>query len=123
MATYSDLIAWRLAHQLVLQTYHATQSWPSDEKFGLCSQARRAAFSVAATIAEGQAKRGRAEFRRFLDISLGSLAELGYTLLLAKDLGYLAGSAFDAIEELRAEVGRVLWGLYRSISRRNAPPS
>ena len=120
MATYSDLTAWQLAHQLVLHTYRVTAGLPSEERFGLVSQARRESFSIAANIAEGQAKRGRREFRRFLDIALGSLAELSYALLLAKDLGYLAENEWEAIEKRRAEVGRVLWGLYRAVSEGKA---
>src|SRR3954464_4175206 len=86
MAIYERLKAWERCHQLCVAVYNATNSWPTAERYGLVSQARRAAHSAAANIAEGSAKKGSREFRRYLDISLGSLSELSYTLLLAKDL-------------------------------------
>jgi four helix bundle protein len=86
------------------------------EKYGLTSQARRAAFSAAANIAEGSAKRGSREFRRFLDISLGSLAELSYIFLLARELGYLKAEIWGEIEALRDHAGRLTWGLYRALT-------
>jgi four helix bundle protein len=84
--------------------------------YGLTSQARRAAYSAAANIAEGSAKRGSAEFRRFLNITLGSLSELSYILLLARDLEYLKSEEWGEIEALRDHAGRLTWGLYRAIS-------
>ena len=83
---YQRLNAWRACHELLLAVYRASHSWPATETYGLTSQARRAAFSAAANIAEGCGKRGPAAFRRFLDISLGSLSELSYTLLVAREL-------------------------------------
>ncbi len=85
------------------------------EQYGLISQARRASYSASANIAEGSAKRGSREFRRFLDISLGSLSELCYILLLARDLGYLKPEEWGEIEALRDHAGRLTWGLYRAI--------
>ena len=74
VAPYERFEAWNQAHQLALAVYRVTQSFPRHELYGLTSQARRAAFSVAANIAEGSAKRGGREFARFLDIALGSLS-------------------------------------------------
>ncbi|MGH7704042.1 MAG: four helix bundle protein, partial [Gemmatimonadales bacterium] len=89
MQPYERFEAWRRCHELALAVYRATQSWPKQELYGLTSQARRAAFSVSANFVEGSAKWGAREFRRYLDISLGSLSELGYTLRFARDLGML----------------------------------
>ena len=88
-ARYERLNAWMACHELVLSVYRVSSTWPSAERFGLTSQARRAAYSTAANIAEGSAKRGSGEFRRFMDITLGSISELTYILRLARDLGYL----------------------------------
>ena len=115
MLPYERFAAWQLAHEVVLRTYRVTASFPSHERYGLSMQARRAAFSIAANIAEGSARRGDREFRRFLDIALGSLSELAYCLRLAHDLGYLSDEDLATLEELRAEAGRTTWGLYRSI--------
>jgi four helix bundle protein len=75
---HEGLKAWLACHDLTVAVYRVTQSWPGHEMYGLTSQARRAAYSTAANIAEGSAKRGSAEFRRYLNISLGSLSELSY---------------------------------------------
>ena len=115
MRSFEDLHTWRLAHQLVLTVYRATEGWPAAERYSLTAQARRAAFSVAVNIAEGSAKRGPSEYRRFLDMSLGSLSELRYILLLARDLGYIMPYDYTAIEAQRDRTGKVLWALYRSV--------
>jgi four helix bundle protein len=83
----------------------------------LTGQVRRAAFSVAANIAEGAAKRSRKDFRRFLDMALGSMSELTYALRLARDLGYLNDALWERLEAQRDAAGRLLWGLYRSKSQ------
>lgn len=118
MPPYERLLAWRECHALALQVYEATKAFPADEKYGLTSQARRAAFSAAVNIVEGSAKRGAREFRRFLDISLGSLAELGYVIRLAKELGLLPEPKSSALDEQRNRAGYLTWKLYRSLSTR-----
>jgi len=117
MAPYERLEAWRFSHELVLAVYRATVAWPVPERFGLISQVRRAAVSIPTNIAEGAAKRGPREFRRFLDVSLGSLSELTYLLCLGRDLGYLEAGEFEGIEQLRDRAGRATWRLYQAISR------
>jgi four helix bundle protein len=112
------LAAWRLSYQLVLAVYDATDGFPKHELYGLTSQARRAAFSIVANIAEGSAKRGAGEFRRFLDVALGSITELEVALRLAKDRRYLTVEAWTALEGLRNHAGAVLWRLYQAIQRR-----
>ena len=81
----------------------------------------RAAFSVAANIAEGVAKRGNGEFRRFLDISIGSLSEISYTTHLAGDLGLLPPEQAQEIEERRTQAAKLTWGLYKSVTRKGRP--
>ena len=114
---YERLAAWQRCHELTLAVYRTSSEWPPIERFGLVTQARRAAGSACANIAEGSAKRGSAEFRRFLDISLGSLAELSYWLRLAKDLGF-AHQSHGTVERLLDEASATTWGLYRSMPRR-----
>ncbi|MBK7714105.1 MAG: four helix bundle protein [Gemmatimonadetes bacterium] len=87
---------------------------------GLALAGRRAAVSIPTNIAEGSAKRGSREFRRYLDIALGSLAELTYLLRLACDLGYLEQNEFERVEQARDEAGRHVWRLYESL---RPPPS
>lgn len=93
--------------------------WPVDERFGLISQVRRAASSVAANIVEGSARRGTREFRRFLDISFASLAEVGYFLRLARDLQYEAPDAWAAAEADRVLAVKALWSLMRRLDARS----
>jgi four helix bundle protein len=113
MAIYERIKAWERCHELCVAVYNATKSWPTDERFGLSSQARRAAHSAAANIAEGCAKKGSAEFRRYLNITLGSLSELSYTLLLARDLQILPEEEWGKLEELHRKAGGMTWLLYR----------
>lgn len=115
---HERLKAWIACHELVLAIYQATRSWPQSELYALTSQTRRAAYSAAANIAEGAAKRGSREFRRFLDTAVGSLAELSYMLLLSRDIGYLAPELWGELEALRDHAGKLTWGLYRAIKRR-----
>ena len=116
MAPYERLDAWRLAHRLALLVYEATDSWPAEERFGLTIQLRRAALSVPTNIAEGAAKRGHREFRRFLDIALGSLSEVTYLLHFSRDRGLLTPECWLELEALRNRAGILTWRLYRSVS-------
>ena len=123
MAIYQRLRAWERCHELCLAVYQTTNSWPSGERFGLTSQARRAAHSAAANIAEGCAKRGPKEFRRYLDISLGSLSELSYTLQLARDLKILPHEEWSRLDQLQQKAGGMTWLLYRSMGDRRIAPA
>jgi four helix bundle protein len=117
MLAHERLHAWKLCHELVLAVYDATASFPTHELYGLTSQARRAAFSAAANLAEGSAKRGATEFRRFIDISVGSLAELAYVLRLVRDLKLLAETDWNRLERLRGRAGFMTWRLYRAVAK------
>ena len=117
MLAHERLEAWKLCHELVLAVYDVTRSFPREELYGLTSQARRSAFSAAANIAEGAAKRGPAEFRRFLDISIGSLAELAYILRLARDLKLVDSDRWSALERRRRQAGLMTWKLYTAVCR------
>lgn len=85
---FKDLIVWQKAHQFVLDVYKYTNSFPSDEIFGLTSQFRRAAVSIAANIAEGYKRVGKKEKVRFFNISQSSLEECRYYLILSRGLNY-----------------------------------
>ena len=116
MARHEKFEAWQLAHRFALEVYRLTDDWPREERFGLTIQLRRAALSVPTNIAEGAAKRGNAEFRRFLDIALGSLAEASYLLRFSHDRGLLGPDRWRELETLRNRAGQLVWGLYRSVS-------
>lgn len=89
MQDFRNLEVWKLAHELTLEVYRLTKAFPADERFGLTSQLRRAAASIAANLAEGCARGSDADFGRFVQMALGSTSEVDYHLLLARDLGYI----------------------------------
>lgn len=115
MQRYERLKAWEHAHTLALAIHRLTESWPKREWYGLAAQVRRSAFSVAANIAEGAAKRGPREFRRYVDIAIGSLDETHYALRFARDLGLIDEPTSATLETTRAEASRCLWGLAKSL--------
>lgn len=114
--TFKDLLVWQKAHALVLKIYEITKAFPPEEKFGLTSQLRRSASSIPTNIVEGKKKNSTKEFLHFLNISDCSLEETKYHLLLSKDLGYLKTNEFDAIHKDCEEVGKMLFGLQKSLS-------
>jgi|SRR6185312_6560681 len=115
MKDFRDLQVWEKAHALTLTSYEATKSFPRDEIFGLTSQIRRASPSIPANIAEGCGRRGNAELHRFLQMAMGSASELGYHLLLSRDLGYLKSATHERIEPQVQEVKRMLASLIRKV--------
>ena len=114
--SFRKLTVWRKAYLFVLSIYKQTQKFPLSESYGLTSQVRRGVVSVLANIAEGSERQHKREFLQFLSIARGSLAEVETYLMLAKDLGYLDEEKFIELDEQRKEVGRLLRGLYRSLS-------
>lgn len=111
MRRYERFVAWRECHALALRVYKETERFPKHELYGLTSQARRAAFSAAVNIVEGSSKRGAAEFRRFLDIAIGSLGELGYVIRFAADLQLLPTEVAADLEQHQARARVLTWRL------------
>ena len=115
MKNFRDLQVWEKAHALTLAAYRVTANFPRTEMYGLTSQIRRCAASVAANIAEGCGKRGNAEFQRFLGIAAASASELEYHFLLARDLTYLTGPDYETLNSGIVEVKRMLASLIRKV--------
>ncbi|HBJ33722.1 MAG TPA: four helix bundle protein [Planctomycetaceae bacterium] len=116
MRDHRNLRAFQLADELALLVYRETNGFPKEEMFGLTSQVRRAAVSVASNIAEGCGRSTDADFLRFLDMANGSLRELQYQISLANRLGYLpTGTVLADDTSVLFETGRVLHGLIRSM--------
>ena len=84
---FQDLIMWQKGHQLTLKVYRLTKTFSREQAFGLTTQMRRAAVSIPANIAEGFSRRGRTDTARFMNTAQGSLEELRYSFILARDLG------------------------------------
>ncbi len=104
-----------MADDLVLSIYAATKSLPKEEQFGLTSQIRRAAVSVASNIVEGCARHSRADYVRFLDLAFGSVREVHYQLTIAERLGYLPNERDSRLLSKAEETSRVLAGLLNSL--------
>ena len=113
--SFKDLIAWQKGMDLVAAVYHASETFPSVERFGLAAQLRRAAVSVPSNVAEGYSRPSRADYVRFLDIARGSLNEIETQLLLAIRLGYVNAVSVESTLALTVELQRILKGLARSL--------
>lgn len=114
---YKKLIVWQKADDLALQVYLETRKFPKEEVYGLTSQLRRAAISVPTNIVEGTGRQSKNELRQFVNIALGSLAETEYLLEFCFRLTYLKEESYNRLENLRKEVGGLLWNFYLSFNR------
>jgi four helix bundle protein len=113
--THRDLKVWQKSMTLVTNVYQAVENFPDFEKFGLVSQIRRSSVSIPANIAEGFGRRSQKEFRRFLNISMGSLFELETELGVSYNLGFLEESLFNEIYEDTREVERMMSSFISSL--------
>lgn len=111
---YKKLIAWQVADKFVKAVYKSTFTFPREEMFGVTSQLRRSSLSVVLNIVEGYARNNRNEFRQFLKISLGSLAESEYLIEFAKEQDYLKEEVCNNLIRQKEECGRIIWKLYVS---------
>jgi four helix bundle protein len=112
---FTDLAVWQRSHALVLHIYKLTREFPSDERFNLVSQIRRAALSVPTNIAEGSKRIGRSDYARFLNIAEGSLAETEYLLMVGRDLGYIAVKSYIGPQMEIEEISKMLHGLRKAV--------
>ncbi len=117
MRDHTKLRAFELADQLVLETYQATQAFPREEQFGLTSQMRRAAVSIASNIVEGCARHSERDYIHALDMAYGSARELQYQVSLAHRLGLLGEESHESLSAALVETTKVLNGLIRSLRR------
>ena len=111
------MLVWQRSHRLVLLIYELTSSFLKAEMFGLTSQMRRAAVSLPANIAEGYGAGSKGQFRRYLNIAQGSLTEVEDYLVLSSGLDYINDAQPHEAEDLRAEVGFLLYRLIRSLKK------
>jgi len=121
MQDYHKLKVWSKSHALAMDVYRIAGGFPRVEGIALTGQLRRAALSIPANIAEGSGKSGNTEFRRFLNIALGSAVETDYHLLAARDLGLLEAALYEDLSARTMEVRRMLGGLTKKVSRTLVP--
>ena len=110
--SFTDLIVGQKAHQFVLSVYKLTKEFPKEEVYGLTSQFRRAAVSIAANIAESYKKWSDKEKSRFLNIAHSSLEECRYYLILSNDLSYCKVTVEN---ELLEEISKLLFSYNKAI--------
>ena len=118
--SYRDLQVWQRAMDLAVGTYEITKSYPREELFGLTSQSRRAAASIAANIAEGYGRATKASYLSFLRIARGSLKELETHLILAERVGLTASETVRPLLEKTDDLGRMLHGLIARVQSQPA---
>ena len=121
MGDFRQLKAWQEAKRLAILSRDLVRALPRDEVFALGAQWRRAAYSVALNIAEGATQSGARQFRRYLEISKGSLDELEGVLELVEGLGYHSAAKLEEIRLARTHCARLVTGLARSLSGNASP--
>jgi four helix bundle protein len=114
---YRNLRVWEKAHLLTLSVYKMTRGFPIDERFALTSQMRRAASSIGANLAEGCGRRSDGELARYINIAMGSGAELSYHCLLARDLAFLEKIEYETLNTELDEVMRMLSTLLSKVKK------
>jgi four helix bundle protein len=117
MSSYRDLKVWQHAVRLAVECAKAAKRFPQEEQAALGDQLRRAAHSVPLNIAEGAARKGPREFRRFLDTARGSLSEVQTALEIARAMEYVSVSEFQRLDAIATETAKTLWGLLRKMSQ------
>ena len=118
LRSYRELRVWQVGMDLSVDVYGLTKKLPADERFGLISQMRRAAYSIPANIAEGQGRSSTKEFLRHISIAIGSLKELETFFILSRRLDYLSGEDVNRLLSIAEEESRMLRGLQASLKRR-----
>jgi len=117
MPNHHTLKAWQHAERLAVECSRAAQGFPDFEQERLADQLRRASYSIPLNIAEGSARKGTRDYRKFLDTAWGSLAEAQTALTMAHDLGYIEPTIYAKLEALATETSKTLFGLLRKISQ------
>ena len=117
MRDFRKIKAFQYADDLVIEIYRLTQNFPKDEIYGLTSQLRRAAVSVAANIVEGASRQHQRDYLHFLFMAKSSLSEAEYLLSLAVRLGYLGAKDFERMNALANSAAKTLYGLIQFVKK------
>ena len=118
MRDFKKLEVWKRSHQLTLFVYrNVLPKFPKSEQFDLCSQTKRAAYSIPLNIVEGSGRSTEKDFAHFLDMALGSAHELEYSCILSKDLDYIDDPLFDDANRSINEVKAMLIGLIKVLRK------
>ena len=115
MEKVEELDVFKLSHASTLEVFEITKSFPEEEKFGLISQMRRAAYSIPMNLMEGAHWLGSKEYRQFVGIARGSTGEIKYQLLLIKDLSYISKDCYSVLKQKYERVSQMLTKLAKSL--------
>jgi four helix bundle protein len=119
MRPHESFDVWKKAIDFVVDVCDLTKTFPSEERFGLTSQIRRAAVSIPSNIAEGAARRSDKEFVHFLSIAQGSCSEVETEMLIAERLGFVASASYEGVKNKADDIGRMLIGLSKHLNSKN----
>lgn len=122
MRDYTKIEAWRLADNLTVAIYDVTRSFPREEIYGVTSQLRRAACSVAANIVEGSSRESQKDYLHFLYISRGSLSEVQYFIHLSQRLGYISVETAETLIGETKQTFACLHGLIKAVENESRSP-
>ena len=111
---FEKLLAWKKAKELVKEIYLATESFPREETYGLTTQIRRSAVSVASNLAEGTSRSTQKDQFRFTVMAFSSLMEMINQLVISENLGFLDGNKLGSIRKKTEELSRILIALRKS---------
>ncbi len=114
--SFRDLDIWQKGIDLVKNVYRETLNFPRDEQYGLTSQIRRAAVSIPSNIAEGYIRQHRAEFKHFLSVALGSLAELETQIIISRELNYLSAKSSQGLIDQIHLLGKMVRSLTKKLT-------
>lgn len=117
MKSHKDLEVWRASIDLARDIYELTRAYPKEEQYGIVTQMRRSAVSVASNIAEGAARQGNKEFLQFLYIALGSASELDTQIEISRKIGFGEGRQLDEVQKHLEMISKMIQGLIRSVKR------
>ena len=112
---WANLEVWKLSDELAFQIYKTTQNFPKEEMYGITSQVRRSALSIPTNIVESYSRKGDKELSRFVNYSLGSLAETKFLLYFSNRLGYIKSKEYTLLKSGYDKLGKLLWKFYETV--------
>lgn len=118
LKSHKDLDVWSKAIGFVTRVYEVTKDFPREELYGIVSQLRRAAISIASNISEGATRHSSKEFVQFLYIALSSASEIDVQLIISRNLKYLSENDFLQLSGAREEISKMISGLIRNLKSR-----
>ena len=116
MQDFTKLQVWQKAHTFTVNLYKTTNCFPTEEKYGLTNQIRRACISIESNLAEGCGRNGDKEFSRFINIAQGSAYEVRCQIFVARDLGYIDADKFKLLDTKITEISRMLNSLNQKLT-------